>query len=89
MGVLALALPAPLFYLQSFMRMGELTMASAMLALVTASLPFALTAGLVRQWRKKEHDKQRNIFDTVALVAGLQCALVLAAWGMLPFTLWR
>lgn len=49
MGVLALALPAPLFYLQSFMRMGELTMASAMLALVTASLPFALTAGLVRQ----------------------------------------
>lgn len=85
MGVLALALPAPLFYLQSFMRMGELTMASGLLALLTALLPFALTAGLVRQWRLK----QRNIRDTVALAAGLQCALVLAAWGMLPLTLWR
>jgi hypothetical protein len=42
--------------------------------------------GLIsRQWRIK----QRNIADTAALVAGLQCALVLAAWGMLPFTLWR
>lgn len=93
MGVLTLALPAPLFYFQSFMRMGELTMASGTLALVTALLPFALTAGLVRQWQirrsSKEQQKQRSIADTIAMAAGLQCALVLAAWGMLPFTLWR
>jgi hypothetical protein len=52
---------------------------------VTALLPFALTSGLVWQWRQR----QRHIGDTVALIAGLQCVLVLAAWGMLPFTLWR
>jgi CubicO group peptidase (beta-lactamase class C family) len=87
MGVLALALPAPLFYLQSFMRMGEQTLASWTLALVTAALPFALSAGLVLQWRRAR--SERNNTDTVALIAGLQCALVLAAWGMLPFVLWQ
>ncbi|MEO5931928.1 MAG: serine hydrolase domain-containing protein [Duganella sp.] len=85
LGVLALALPAPLFYLQSFMRMGELTMASGMLAVVTAALPLALAAGLARQWR----GGRRNVADTVALMAALQCALVLAAWGMLPLMLWK
>ncbi|MEV4778256.1 serine hydrolase domain-containing protein [Burkholderia sp. LMU1-1-1.1] len=85
MGVLALALPAPLFYLQSFMRMGELTMASGTLALVTAALPLTLAAGLAMQWR----GGRREVADTLALIAGLQCILVLAAWGMLPLMLWK
>lgn len=85
MGVLALALPAPLFYLQSFMRMGELTLASGTLAMVTAALPLTLVFGLVRQWR----GGQRQVADTVALIAALQCTLVLAAWGMLPLMLWK
>ena len=73
--------------------LGLLGLASGTLALVTALLPFALTAGLVRQWQIRrsstEQQKQRSIADIVAMAAGLQCALVLAAWGMLPFTLWR
>ena len=85
MGVLALALPAPLFYLQSFLRMGELTMASGALAVVTAALPVTLLAGLALQWR----DGQRHIVDSLALIASLQCTLVLAAWGMLPLMLWK
>ncbi len=85
MGVLALALPAPLFYLQSFLRMGELTMASGALAVVTAALPVTLVVGLVMQWR----GGRRHVADTLALSAGLQCALVLAAWGMLPLMLWN
>lgn len=85
MGVFALALPAPLFYMQSFMRMGELTMASGMLAVVTAVLPLTLVAGLAMQWR----GGQRHVGDTLALIASLQCMLVLAAWGMLPFMLWK
>ena len=85
MGVLALALPAPLFYMQSFMRMGELTLASGMLAVVTTALPLTLAAGLAMQWR----DRQRHVPDTLALIASLQCMLVLAAWGMLPFMLWK
>ncbi len=84
MGVLALALPAPLFYLQSFLRMGELTMASGTLALVTAALPLTLAAGLA------PHCRQRRLHaDGVALLAALQCTLVLAAWGMLPLRLWK
>jgi hypothetical protein len=85
MGVLALALPAPLFFMQSFMRMGELTMASGMLAVVTAALPLTLVAGLAMQWR----GGQRHVADTLALIASLQCMLVLAAWGMLPLMLWK
>lgn len=85
MGVFALALPAPLFYMQSFLRLGELTMASGMLAVVTAALPLTLMAGLAMQWR----GGQRHVGDTLALIASLQCMLVLAAWGMLPFLLWK
>ena len=85
MGVFALALPAPLFYTQSFLRMGELTMASGMLAVVTAVLPLTLAAGLAMQWRAG----RRHVGDTLALIASLQCMLVLAAWGMLPLMLWK
>jgi CubicO group peptidase (beta-lactamase class C family) len=85
MGTLALALPAPLFFLQSFLSMGELTAASATLAAVTAALPLTLLAGLLLQWRSR----QRAVGDSIAMLAALQCTLVLAAWGMLPLILWR
>jgi CubicO group peptidase (beta-lactamase class C family) len=85
MGVAALVLPVPLFFLQSFLRMGELTIASGVLAVVTAILPVALAAGLFQQWR----GKRRRVADTLALAAALQCTLVLAAWGMLPLLLWK
>lgn len=82
-ATIALALPVPLFFRQSFLQLGELTLASGALAIVTAALPLALAYGLYRQRR------QRRRADTLALAAALQCTLVLAAWGMLPLMLWK
>src|SRR3546814_7306679 len=49
----ALFLPVPLFFHQSFLRLGDLTPASALLALVTGILPIAMLFGL---WRSLGRD---------------------------------
>lgn len=88
LAVAALALPAPLFYMQSFLRLGDFTAASALLAAVTAALPLAMAAGLVRQFSDRAAGLA-GALDGAALLAAFQCLLVLAVWGMLPFMLWR
>jgi CubicO group peptidase (beta-lactamase class C family) len=83
-GALALLLPLPLFYLQSFLQLGDLTVASGLLAIVTAMLPIAMLTGLGMALRRKSI---RSV-DTIALLAVLQFSLVLAWWGLLPLRLW-
>ncbi|UVW28781.1 serine hydrolase [Massilia sp. H6] len=83
-GALALLLPLPFFYHQSFMRLGELTLASGLLAAVTGALPVAMLAGLAASLRAARVD----ILDAAAMLAVLQLCLVLAAWGLLPLRLW-
>lgn len=83
-GAVALLLPLPLFYCQSFLRLGELTAASGALAAVTLALPLATMVGLaigVRQWRSRAP-------DLVAMLGLLQWAAVLAVWDLVPFRLW-
>ena len=83
-GVLALLLPIPFFYQQSFLQMGDLTVASGLLATVSAALPVAMVAGLYLSLR-------RTIVacaDIIAMLAVLQFSLVLAYWGLLPLRLW-
>lgn len=83
-GVLALLLPAPFFYLQSFVQLGDRTLASSLLAAVTAALPLAMLIGLAMAAR---HHTLRSA-GSVAMLAVLQLSLLLAAWGLLPFRLW-
>ncbi|WBS03062.1 serine hydrolase [Pseudoduganella sp. SL102] len=83
-GVLALLLPLPLFYRQSLLQLGDLTVASALLAIVTAALPVAMLGGLALALRR---GSGRRI-DALAMVAILQLAIVLAAWDLLPLRLW-
>lgn len=83
-GALALLLPLPFFYGQSYLQMGDLTLASGLLAAVTAALPLAMLAGLGMSLRRKGVKRA----DAVAMLAVLQLALVLAAWGLLPLRLW-
>ncbi|WP_177207672.1 serine hydrolase domain-containing protein [Massilia yuzhufengensis] len=83
-GVLALLLPLPFFYTQSFLQLGDLTMASGLLATVTGALPLAMLVGMGEMWRRRKLDKA----VLAALVAVLQLAAVLAAWGLLPLRLW-
>jgi len=83
-SVLALLLPIPFFYQQSFLQMGDLTMASSLLAAVTAALPLAMLAGLYSSLRRTVIVRT----DLAAMLAVLQFSLVLSSWGLLPMCLW-
>ncbi|GGX79368.1 serine hydrolase domain-containing protein [Pseudoduganella dura] len=83
-GTLALLLPVPFFYRQSFLQLGDLTLASGLLAAVTAVLPATMLAGLAVALRKKTGIGA----GPAAMLAVLQLTLVLAAWGLLPLRLW-
>lgn len=83
-GALALLLPIPLFYRQSFLQLGDLTPASALLAAVSAALPLAMFAGLGLSLRRQSISR----VDTAAMLAVLQLSLMLAWWDLLPLRLW-
>ena len=87
-GILALAAPIPFFFLQPFLALGDLTLASGLLAAVTALLPVAMAAGLVRYFRRREPASPSQALEAIAMGATLQWTLVLAAWGLLPLRLW-
>lgn len=87
-GVLMLFAPIPFFFTQSFMQLGDLTIASGLLAFASIALPCAIAYGLLRLpacARSLAHPA----FDCAALLAVAQWLIVLAAWGMLPFLMWR
>ena len=87
LAAVALALPVPFFLSQSFMQLGDLTIASALLALVTGALPLAMVFGL---WRRvvQRGAERRGMLEAMAAVSVLQWAVVLASWGLLPLRLW-
>lgn len=84
---LALALPIPFFFNQSFLQLGDITVASLLLALFTAILPVALLAGLTIQYRQRRYSGWGTP-DTVAMLLTLQWTAVLVAEGMVPLRLW-
>lgn len=83
-GVLALTLPLPFFYQQSFVQLGDLTLASGLLAAVTGALPVAMLVGLGMTLCRKTISRA----DLAAMLAVLQLTLLLAAWNLLPFRVW-
>lgn len=85
-GAVALLLPLPLFLHQPFLQFGDLSAASASLAVVTAALPAAMLVGLART-RLAPRGRLRTA-DAMALIAALQWCAVLAAWGLLPVRTW-
>lgn len=80
----ALLLPLPFFYRQSLLQLGDLTLASGLLAIVTALLPAGMLIGLASSL-KRNHLAS---IDAAAMLAVLQLSLLLAAWGLLPLRLW-
>lgn len=90
-GVLAmglLALPIPLFLLQSYTQLGDRTVASVALYGATAALPLLMSWQVWRSARRGE-GLARGWANLVAALLVLQWCVVLAGWGMLPFALWR
>ncbi|MBF6025102.1 serine hydrolase domain-containing protein [Lysobacter niastensis] len=87
LGIVSLMLPVPLFLRQSFLAMGDLTLASGMLAVVTLLLPLTMVSGLVLSLRRRPWSAASRV-DVVAMAAVLQWTLVLAWWGLMPVRLW-
>ncbi len=88
LSLLALLLPLPLFYFQSFMRLGDVTFASVLAAILTGALPLAIAFGLARCWRARGTGAVERL-DAIPLLAALQLLLVLAWWGLLPLRMWQ
>jgi hypothetical protein len=84
---LGLLLPLPLFYLQPILELGDLTLASGMLAAVTGALPVAMIVGLALNWRRRPWQATAAL-DVAAMLAVLQFTGVLAYYGLLPLRLW-
>ena len=87
-AVLMLFAPIPFFFSQSFLALGDLSMASGLLAFATGALPLAMVLGLIRLLMRRRTIR-RPALDCAALLAVTQWTIVLAAWGMLPFVMWR
>lgn len=84
LGVLAILLALPLFLTQSFVQLGDVTPASAALAVATGLLPFL---ALVTMWRLVQMRRAATA-HTFFVLCILQWCAVLAAWQLLPFRLW-
>lgn len=88
-GVLGLLVPLPFFLMQGFMRLGEMTTASVLLAAVMLALPLTMIALL---WRVMRTPSRRRSWIAIVhanwALAVLQWCVVLATWGMLPLRLW-
>lgn len=72
---------------QSFMALGDLTLASGTLAAVTLLLPLGMALAILRM--SKQLDKSRTtLLHGLAAFFVLQCCAVLATAGLLPLRLW-
>ncbi|MFE0502505.1 serine hydrolase domain-containing protein [Lysobacter soli] len=86
-GLLALLLPLPFFYRQSFLQLGDATAASVLLAIVTALWPLTMLAGLIATLRRRPWSVRTKL-DVFAMLAVLQWTCVLAWWGLVPLRMW-
>jgi len=86
-AITLLFVPIPFFLAQSFMALGDFTLASALLASVTLLLPLGMLLTIVRvrnAWGKS----RLSFLHGLAAVFVLQWCTVLIAVGMLPLRLW-
>jgi hypothetical protein len=88
LAVVALLLPLPLFLRQSFLQLGDATVASVTLAVVTAALPLAMLVGLVLQLRSRSV-RGMAVVEVIAMFGVLQWMITLAAWNLVPLRLWH
>jgi CubicO group peptidase (beta-lactamase class C family) len=86
-ATLALLLPLPLFYLQSLLELGDITVASVTLAIVTTTLPVGMIFGLVRLTYGGARSSAQ-LLEVMAVIAVLQAIAVLASYGLMPLRLW-
>jgi CubicO group peptidase (beta-lactamase class C family) len=82
-----LVVPIPFFMSQSFMALGDFTLASVLLATVSLLLPAGLVLTTILAW-KARIETWANLLHAIAAIFALQWCAVLIAAGMLPLRLW-
>lgn len=87
LGIVVLAAPVPLFLMQSFLAIGDITQASILLLIVTAVLPLSMLFGIWQSFRLRPQSIVDRL-ELLAMISVLQCCLLLAYWGLLPLQLW-
>lgn len=87
LAVALLLVPMPFFTSQSFMALGDLTVASALLALVTLLLPIGMLLTIFRATRTWSVSRIAGVHALAAICVLQWCAVLLAS-GLLPFRLW-
>jgi CubicO group peptidase (beta-lactamase class C family) len=82
-----LVVPIPFFMTQSFMALGDMTLASVLLASATLLLPLGMLLTIWRV-RKSWRSSKLNLLHGLAAMFVLQWCAVLIAAGLLPLRLW-
>ena len=86
-ALILLFVPVPFFMTQSFMALGDLTLASGLLAAVTSLLPIGMLLTVVRI-RRTHKNSALDLLHGLAAACALQWCAVLVFEGMLPLRLW-
>ena len=87
LAIALLSSSLPFFLGQSLLQLGDVTVASVLLAVATPLLPVGLAVGVLRalrNWRTSRTDRRTAILQLLAL----QGFALPAVWGLLPLRLW-
>ncbi|MFY7912981.1 MAG: serine hydrolase domain-containing protein [Emticicia sp.] len=87
MATILLLLPMPFFFLQSFVALGDKTVASMLLFFASCFLPIGLAFSF-GYYLKNGIFSPKNKLNFIALILALQWIVVLFAWNLIPFRLW-
>ena len=85
LSIIFLFIPIPFFFFQSFIELGDLTVANLLLTIVTGILPFALIFGIIMSFKRTSNLKMLDLFAIVLL---FQWTIILMYWGLMPFKFW-
>lgn len=86
-AILLLFVPIPFFMTQSFMALGDFTLASAVLASVTLLLPVGMIWTIMRSGKTWKSSWPGRIHGLTAIFVLQWCAILIAA-DLLPLVLW-
>lgn len=86
-AIMLLFVPLPFFMTQSFMAIGDFTLASVLLAAVTLLLPIGMVLTIMRACKRRK-ESPVNLIHGLGAIFVLQWCLVLFVAGMLPVRFW-
>jgi CubicO group peptidase (beta-lactamase class C family) len=87
LGILSLLIPIPFFLTQSFVEIGDKSIASILLMLSTIVLPLGTIVSGVHFWKVTATQKLLK-FDLIAVICVFQFLCLLIFWGLIPFRIW-